>query len=780
MRRVPVRIGGVALALILAFGSTGASAQSATTGAAWADAVEEADATWRAFRQAREAGDAAAMRRIAQEIRRNPLAVQRFNTIGTPGDIARVRQVHQSIQNKTKDIIRKRLMKDYNLPADAIEFFEATNRPTAGRPRLGQDWDVTVRVNGQDLPVGRELPGSSRAGSKTIRLGNRKVKIDPITDTVENAYFEAAHGRRPTPNDMDAVRDFADDMSVEVTDQFHPESYGSSRGDTRTFFDGPDDARLRDPEQIADAMRYKSKRAANQADDILDSAAQRVRKLGLAPDSREAQRIMHAARARAQSAYLERNRQFIKQWDKHIAPRVKALGGRIPDRLDKAMDAIRLSGSGGMSPAEARRRLADLGLSMDDLLDRGTGLFDAAHRLRAPKPGPSTMGKLAKAGGWVLTGLEVLNETSRAAEGLRERAAMEGRDFDWIGSDGIAVAQTTIDNMVIKPADAIKTALIDRNAEIMGEEFADVETMVSVDGAKAFGSGMVRITKRFTDATTSGLDMAGQFAKDGAIDLYEDPMGTMGQATDAIIAGIGEVFINSTVRNAYYDAEADRRAYDKLREVAKDVADRIGRQIDDLENLRRRIAKSPSETERRILEEEYERKRDALTDAADNWRDFRRKAVGSDHPVGKEIDKAVDPWLTRAERVPSPVEMVEVEDIEACTKFKADTVDQIAGLLGGESPSSLASLSVLLYDQKGHQALMDCICRRTSSAAMGVHTYYSLKGVEGRCAGPDNGACINKGFGCWQHHLRFDADILRSCNAAYKVARAICLRDVAK
>lgn len=774
---LPFRLGGLVLAVLLAWPTSEASAQTPTVGEAWGEAIEGADSTWRAFRKAREAGDADAMRRMAQEIRRNPLAVQRFNTFASQGDIARVKQIHESIQSATKDLVRKRLMKEYDVPAEAIEFFEATNKPSGGRPRLGQDWDVTVRVNGTDLPI-RVDPTGAPAKPVKVRIGNREVDIDPITDAVEEAYFEATHGRPPTG--ADEAAEFADDLSVEVTDRFHPESYGSSRNDTRAFFDGPEDARLRDPEQIADAMRYKSHRPAAQAEDILDSATRRVRDLGLSPDSREARQIMRAARVRANSKYLERNRQFIKQWDKHIAPRVKALGGRIPDRLEKAVDAIRLSGSGGMSPAEARRRLADLGLSMDDLIDRGPGLFDAAHRLRPPKPGPSALGKLAKTGGAVLTVLEVLNETSRAAEKLRERAAMEGRDFDWIGSDGIAVAQRTADNMVIKPLDALTTALIRRNAEIMGEEFADVETMVSVDGAKAFGSGVVRITKRFTDATTSGLDMAGQFAKDGAIDLYEDPMGTMGQATDAIIAGIGEVFINSTVRNAYYDADADRRSFDKMREVAQKTAGRINRLTRELDELRRRIARTPSDTERRILKEEYARKRDTLTATADNWRDFRRKALDENNPVGKEIDKAMAPTLTEAARVPSPVEMVEVENIEACTKFMADTVDRIAGLLEGETPSRLASLSAFLYDRKGHQDLMDCICARTSSGSMGVRKYYAPEGVDRRCGGPKNAACINEGYGCWRHPVRFDADILRSCNAAYKVARAICRREYAK
>jgi hypothetical protein len=316
----------------------------------------------------------------------------------------------------------------------------------------------------------------------------------------------------------------------------------------------------------------------------------------------------------------------------------------------------------------------------------------------------------------------------------------------------------------------------------MGDKLNNATVMVpvEVEWGKALGLDldMQRIANRLIRGSAKGISVAGQFAKDGAIDLYEDPLGTTWQAGDAIIAGFGEVFINSTVRNAYYDAEADRRSYGKMREVAQKTAGRIDRLTRELDDLRRRIARTPSDTERRILKEEYARKRDSLTATADNWRDFRRKALGEDNPVGRELDKAMAPTLAEAARVPSPVEMVEVENIEACTKFKAETVDRIAGLLGGETPSLLASLSARLYDRKEHQELMDCICARTSSGSMGVRKYYAPEGVDRRCGG--EGACINAGYGCWKHRVRFDADILRSCNAAYKVARAICLREYAR
>lgn len=65
---------------------------------------------------------------------------------------------------------------------------------------MGQDWDVTARVKGKDVP----LKGSQEVAHK--------------------AFYEAATGR-PAPS-AEAARHFAESQAVEVTNRAHAEAYG--------------------------------------------------------------------------------------------------------------------------------------------------------------------------------------------------------------------------------------------------------------------------------------------------------------------------------------------------------------------------------------------------------------------------------------------------------------------------------------------------------------------------------------------------------------------------
>lgn len=164
-----------------------ASAQVETTAEAWGAAVREADQTIDAFDDAFRRGDVVDMKRLAVEIRADPVAVQRLNMNGDDKLIREAIRQHDAIQAGTRDRLRETLARRYNVPPDSIEFFEATNAPRPGdRPKLGQDWDVTVRVNGRDIPH------------------------QDINGPVADAYFDAAHGRPPAS--ADEARRFAHDL----------------------------------------------------------------------------------------------------------------------------------------------------------------------------------------------------------------------------------------------------------------------------------------------------------------------------------------------------------------------------------------------------------------------------------------------------------------------------------------------------------------------------------------------------------------------------------------
>jgi len=744
--------------LLLALALPGsARAQVETTVEAWAGAVREADQTIDAFEAAARRGDAVEMRRLAVEIRSDPVAVQRLNQFGDDALIREAARQHDAIQAGTRDRLRERLARQYNVPEDAIEFFEATNAPRPGdRPKLGQDWDVTVRVNGRDLPH-TEIEGQ-----------------------VADAYFESTHGRPPAS--PDEARRFAHDLSVEVTDVKSPDAYGLNRQETNTFFNGPPDAPLRDPEQIRMAMRHKSVEPANRARAILEEAEDLVRARGLAPNSAEARAILDQARRAAVGQELEQFRQFAKQYDKHILPRVTALGGRVPNSLDEAARILRMGGEGRLAPAEVRRRLAALGTSVDDVIERGTGLFEAAHTLRPPKSGLKT---LAKVGGAVLAVIEVAGEGSRAALTVRERTAMQGERVTWLGAGGVEVAEEMFNNMVVAPiklGHAVLDGTVGQASRIMGEEFAGVDG--ALDGSAAFGRGMWRITKGAATATGQGLGWVATVTGNGLLDLTEDPVEAGGKMIDATVRGLGEITgIKAIADNWYYDSEADRRGYAMIRGVAGRYETAIRDRVNDLKRIEARLRETPSDTERRMLEKQYADARTALGQAADRWRQFRGNALGRDHPLGQELDQAMAPWLELTDRAPTMVERVEVQGVDdACTKFLETTVNEVEGLLGSVRPSELASLSRRLGTDEDHLSLMNCICRATSSGSIGVAKYYSPAPVSSSpsCETPSGGPCVNAGWGCWRHSPQITAEVIASCNVAYKVARALCLRGAAR
>jgi hypothetical protein len=139
----------------------------------------------------------------------------------------------------------------------------------------------------------------------------------------------------------------------------------------------------------------------------------------------------------------------------------------------------------------------------------------------------------------------------------------------------------------------------------------------------------------------------------------------------------------------------------------------------------------------------------------------------------------MSPWLDLADRAPTMVERVTVEGVDdACTKFLETTVNEVESLLGTLRPSELASLSRRLGTDNDHLKLMNCICRATSSGSSTVSKYYETKSVDysPSCEDTSNGPCVNAGWGCWRHSPEITAEVIASCNVAYKVSRALCLR----
>lgn len=74
----------------------------------------------------------------------------------------------------------------------------------------------------------------------------------------------------------------------------------------------------------------------------------------------------------------------------------------------------------------------------------------------------------------------------------------------------------------------------------------------------------------------------------------------------------------------------------------------------------------------------------------------------------------------------------------------------------------------------GTQALWDCICRCNSSASSSVSVSYDLKprNSSPSCAKPENGQCVNQGFGCWRHKFDSSSACAKSCYKSHNVAES--------
>ena len=176
--------------------------------------VEQANAKIQKYEQARALGDPAVLRQATMELQADPLAIRLVNRSSSDAFKTQLNQDIGSVQSETRDMVKERMANQMGVSADRISvenksgvtadrvtFFEATNPPKPGDPiKVGQDWDMTVRVDGRDVPT--------------------KIS-QPI---VHDAYYEAGTGKKPPS--IEAANHYAEQQSLAVTDYQYKEAYG--------------------------------------------------------------------------------------------------------------------------------------------------------------------------------------------------------------------------------------------------------------------------------------------------------------------------------------------------------------------------------------------------------------------------------------------------------------------------------------------------------------------------------------------------------------------------
>ena len=302
-------------------------------------ACQQADARISAFDRAVQSGDQGAITRAGLELQADPLAVRRLNN-NPAAEATRVahNNLTSQIKNNTIDSARAQIAQQYQVKPEQVTFYTATNPQKPGEPtKVGQDWDVTARVNGRDVPV------------------------DVAKPIINNSYYQSAGGQQ-TFGANSTPAQVGHQQAIEVTTYQHPEAYGGSKSEGQRIIEGPKDQRLRDPTQLSEVIKYKSDAAAQQA--------QNLEAQGRGGD--------------AEGWKLEEARQGIKQFESQVQPRVEAMGGTVPNQVREGMNVLGEVRDGTLSPEEARVKLQGMGETPASIIDKSAGLVEASQTLKPP------------------------------------------------------------------------------------------------------------------------------------------------------------------------------------------------------------------------------------------------------------------------------------------------------------------------------------------------------------------------------------------------------------
>ena len=125
--------------------------------AAWEEAQAQAAKRVADFDAAVKSGNPEQVRKAGLDLQSDPIAVQKLNQAERPDLV----EAHNQVTGEIKTGAKENMAKEWNRthPNDPpitkkdVEIYEPTNyKDPSAKPKSGQDWDVTVRVKGKDVP----------------------------------------------------------------------------------------------------------------------------------------------------------------------------------------------------------------------------------------------------------------------------------------------------------------------------------------------------------------------------------------------------------------------------------------------------------------------------------------------------------------------------------------------------------------------------------------------------------------------------------------------------
>jgi len=334
------RIGTILLmvAYMATFGSTLMEAKSidANKVESYLNGIETAKKKVKAFKKALVSRDPVKIKRATLAIQEDPLAVKELNKENV---FVKKKFVNttQAIHDKTLEGIKQRVAEKYHVnPAD-VEIETFTN--PSETVKAGHDWDVTVKVKGKE------------------------VNFREVKHIVHESYYEAAGGKKAYPNE--SPKHFSERHNVEVTSSHNAEAYEGGK----KYIENPKEYQVKDPERLSKTIEHKSHLEG-------ESAAEYASK---------------GQMSKSEAHRHEQARQYTKQYEKHIKPRVQRMGGEIPENVKKGTKILEKIGKFDKklgriyTPADADVDLAKLGRhgeTMESIIQKGSSLVESGQKMK--------------------------------------------------------------------------------------------------------------------------------------------------------------------------------------------------------------------------------------------------------------------------------------------------------------------------------------------------------------------------------------------------------------
>jgi hypothetical protein len=356
--------------------------------ATWQQAEQLADAKIKNFEDAVKYGKGNKTQ-LALELQSDPLAVQRMNKNSSP----EVKQAHvdatDGVKNNIREQVKTEIAKKYNLlkpdgtpDTSRVVVEDMTSRKPGDAPKVGQDWDHTVKVKTAD---GRMIEVPTKAAAPIVEQATYNV-----TKSKPGSPLANSRGVPVAPDKL------AEHLGVTTTDHLHPEAFDNSPKTGQQLAKGEVPQQFNDPAQVSKAMQHKSDVARNKALD-----AQKGNNPTVQMEPWEMEQARQGAKMNdfikggkdAQGNYRPG---YIDQKNAQLAAQGSDVRAQIPEHVQKGMDILQKVKDGNLSPGEARKQLAGMGETPDSIIQKNAGLVEALDTL---KPGGGSKGSMVAGGG---------------------------------------------------------------------------------------------------------------------------------------------------------------------------------------------------------------------------------------------------------------------------------------------------------------------------------------------------------------------------------------------